>query len=215
MTDYPYIRTTAKLKEFLQKIPTLGSPASVSTRWLPKIGFKSANHRPIIRILDFIGFIKSNKPTDRWRSYQDQKNSPYVLAAAIAEGYSELFDVYPDAHRRSDAELKEFFQIHVSASDQAINSTIGTFKALCALADFKRPIADGANQQVEPPNPANQPTTAADASASVKTPSPAPPQEDPTVHIDIQIHIHPDADADQIKEIFKNMALYLYNKSVD
>ena len=110
MTDYPYIKTTAKLKEFLQKIPSLGSPPSVSTRWLPKVGFKSANHRPIIRIMDFIGFIKSNKPTERWRLYQVKTNSRHVLAEAIAEGYSELYNVYPDAHRRSDSELREFFK---------------------------------------------------------------------------------------------------------
>ena len=46
-------------------------------------------------------------------------------------------------------------------------------------------------------------------------PTPAPPQENPSVHIDLQIHIHPDADADQIREIFKNMAIYLYNKDLD
>ena len=46
MTDYPYIKNTAKLKDFLQKIPSLGTPKSVSTRWLPKVGFKSAKSSP-------------------------------------------------------------------------------------------------------------------------------------------------------------------------
>ena len=138
MTDYPYIKTPGKLKEFLQKIPAMGVPKSVSTRWLPKVGFKSANHRPIIRIMDFLGFINSNKPTERWRSYLVTKNARRVLAEGIAEGYGELFDAYPDAELRSDAELKVFFQKHIATSDQAVNSTIGTFKALCSLADFKR-----------------------------------------------------------------------------
>ena len=110
MTDYPYIKTAAKLKEFLQTIPSLGTPKSVSTRWLPKVGFKSANHRPIIRILDFIGFIKSNKPTDRWRAYQAEKYPKTVLAEGIADGYRELFKLYPDANQRSDAELKGYFR---------------------------------------------------------------------------------------------------------
>lgn len=215
MTDYPYIKTTAKLKEFLQEIPSMGSPPSVSTRWLPKVGFKSANHRPIIRIMDFIGFIRSNKPTERWRSYQSKKHSRRVLAEGIAEGYSELFKVYPDAHVRPDSELKDFFQKHVSGSDQAINSTIGTFKALCSLAEFKRPKTAGAATEAKPRDPANQRPLAAGTSATLTTPAPAPMQENPTVHIDIQIHIQPDADADQIREIFKNMAIYLYDKEVD
>ena len=219
MIDYPYIKTTAPLKEFLQKIPSLGSPASVSTRWLPKIGFKSANHRPIIRIIDFIGFIKSNKPTDRWRSYQVKGNSRRALADGIKYGYSELFDVYPDAHLRSDAELKNYFQKHLSASDQVITATIGTFKALCSLADFKRQKAKRANAQVTTPSPASQQQfdtgTGATLAAPTPAPSPTPTPEIPTLHTDIQIHIHPDADADQIREIFMNMAKYLYDKDID
>ena len=217
MTDYPYIKTAAKLKEFLQTIPSLGTPKSVSTRWLPKVGFKSANHRPIIRILDFIGFIKSNKPTDRWRAYQAEKYPKTVLAEGIADGYRELFKLYPDANQRSDAELKGYFQKHISTGDQAINSAVGTFKALCSLADFERPNGDGSSRQQEAHVPAKQQPmdSGASASAAMTAPSPAPAPDYPTVHTDIQIHIHPDADAEQIREIFKNMARYLYDKDVD
>ncbi len=215
MTDYPYIKTPAKLKEFIQKIPALGSPKSVSTRWLPKAGFKSANHRPIIRIMDFIGFIRSNKPTDRWRAYQAEKKSRIVLAEGIADGYRELFAVYPDANQRSDAELKGFFQNHISTGDQAINSAVGTFKALCSLADFGRPKGDGARRQGKARVAAKQPPMDSAGSASVTATSPAPAPDYPTIHTDIQIHIHPDADAEQIREIFKNMARYLYDKDVE
>ena len=211
MTDYPYIKNTAKLKDFLQKIPSLGTPKSVSTRWLPKVGFKSANHRPIIRIMDFIGFIRSNKPTDRWRAYQAEKNPRRVLAEAIADGYRELFKALPDASQRSDAELRTFFRNHISAGDQAINSAIGTFKVLCSLADFERAPRASANSHRQARLPANPPSSGADKSAS----APAPAPDYPTVHTDIQIHIHPDADAEQIREIFKNMARYLYDKDLD
>ena len=134
-------------------------------------------------------------------------------------GYSELFDVYPDAHLRSDAELKIYFQKHLSASDQVITSTIGTFKALCSLADFKRQKAKRANAQVTTPSPAGQQQfdagTGATLASTAPAPSPAPAPQIPTLHTDIQIHIHPDADADQIREIFKNMAKYLYDKDID
>ena len=215
MIDYPYIKTTAKLKEFFEKIPSMGSPPSVSTRWLPKIGFKSANHRPIIRILEFIGFIKSNKPTDRWRLYQVKRDSKRVLAEAITEAYSELFEVFPDAHLRADAELKDHLQKHLSASDQAINATIGTFKTLCSLAEFKRQKSRRERAQAKPASPARLQQPEAVASATLAAPPPTPAPEIPTLHTDIQIHIHPDADADQIREIFKNMAKYLYDKEVD
>ncbi len=211
MTDYPYIRTTGKLKEFLQKIPSMDEPISVSTRWLPKVGFKSANHRPIVRILDFIGFVSSNMPTDRWRAYCVKRKSRRVLAEGISEGYAELFRLYPDAHQRSDTELKDFFQSHLSSSDQVINATVGTFKALCSLADFKQPRGKDAAKET----PRQHKREVSASIEPVTAPSPVPPQENPSVHIDLQIHIHPDADADQIREIFKNMALYLYNKVLD
>ena len=215
MIDYPYIKTTAKLKEFLQMLPSMGLPKSVSTRWLPKAGFKSANHRPIIRIMAFIGFIKSNKPTDRWRAYQVKKHSRRVLAEGIVDGYRELFAVYPDAQRRSDAELEVFFQDRISASDQAIGATIGTFKALCSLAEFKRKKRNGAANHGTRNALVNKQPPGSDTAAAITPSSSAALPALPAIHTDIQIHIHPDADAEQIREIFKNMAIYLYNRDVD
>ena len=116
---------------------------------------------------------------------------------------------------RSDAELKVFFQKHIVTSDQAVNSTIGTFKALCSLADFKRKKAANTSSVGTLPDAANQRQSVVVASAAQTAPAPASPQAYPTVHTDIQIHIHPDADADQIREIFKNMAIYLYDRDVN
>lgn len=215
MTDYPYIKTTGKLKEFLEKIPSMDLPNSVSTRWLPKVGFKSNNHRPIIRILDFIGFISSNKPTDRWRSFRVKSESRRILAEGVVEGYGELFRLYPDAYQRSDKELRDFFQSYLTASDQVTKATIGTFRALCSLANFAQPNVSNTIVRETPEIPAKRRQGASAASESLTAPSPAPPMENPTVHIDIEIHIHPDADADQIRDIFKNMATYLYNREVE
>ena len=88
MADFPYINTTGKLREFISKIDDMGVPDSVSTKWLPTVGFGSTNHRPLVGIMRFIGFVSGNKPTERWSSFRDATQAKRVMAEGIAEGYS-------------------------------------------------------------------------------------------------------------------------------
>ena len=51
MVDYPYLPVISALNDFLTKIQTIGVPDKITTRTLPQLGFRSANHRPIVKIL--------------------------------------------------------------------------------------------------------------------------------------------------------------------
>lgn len=132
VVEFPYTQLTGKLQDFFQKIQSTGVPPSATTKWLESIEFKSVNDRPILTIVKFIGFADSSgKPTQRWSLYRDKSKSKFVIAEGIREGYSSLFNTYPDAYARNDEDLKNFFRSKSSGGDQVISKTVTTFKTLC------------------------------------------------------------------------------------
>ena len=219
MADFPYIEDAAKrIGKFFSKIQSLNVPTSATVNWLPTIGgFSSHKDRPLIKILKFIGFItKSNKPTKRWRDYRDRSLSETVMTEGIKQGYSALFEEYTDAYQRNDNDLRNFFSRHSDEEEKLIASTVDTFKALCALADFGQEDDDTQEDQkvvdsAESPPAATEPDPNDDQSKS--------PQADPTflpeLNINVQIHISSDAEPDQIDKIFESMAKHLFNQDID
>lgn len=220
MTSFPYILTSQKLIEFMQKIQSMGNPPSVTTKWLPSVGFGSKNNRPIVKVLDFIGFVASNKPTERWQAYKVTRDSGKVLAAGIKEGYSELFGLYPDAHKRSDADLKSFFRAHVTAGDQVTAATVNTFKILCSIADFGEADEEDGVDQIDDAH-VEQVSAQSDADPALQLIKPVEtdlkpvkvnPILSPEININVQIHISADAKNGQIEKIFESMATHLFNR---
>jgi len=204
MAEYPYINTIGKLREFVSKIPDWGVPESVTTKWLPTVGFGSINHRPIIRIMRFIGFIEGNKPTNRWIAYRDNSKSQLVMAEALLSSYSDLFTNYPDAQLRTNSELKMFFAERISAGEQVRSSTVNTFKALCSFADFSK--IENSQEDIT----TDSITKHGEASEKPKLKG---VQNGPNIplHIDVQIHISADTSNEQIDAIFSSMAKHLYS----
>ncbi len=210
MTDYPYMNSTRKVEDFFNKIQKMGIPDTITTKWLPSIGFKSTNDRPIVKIVKFIGFANSSgQPTTRWQSYRDQNQSKRIMAQGILEGYSELFEQYPDAYQRNDEDLKNYFRANSTAGEQVITYTLGTFKILCSLADFSQ---NGSKSEEEPQNFLD-----AENQSNMPLPSSVASHQSgkPSLHIDVQIHIDSDATPEQIDQIFKSMAKHLYDKDTD
>lgn len=203
MAEYPYINTIGKLREFVSKIPDWGVPEFVTTKWLPTVGFGSANHRPIIRIMRFIGFIEGNKPTNRWLAYRDNSQSQRVMAEGLLSAYSALFQIYPDAQLRTNDELREFFEERISAGEQVKSNAVNTFRALCSFADFSK--VENSHNLFSDGIPADKETSVNHTSQGI--------QYEPNIplHIDIQIHISADTSNEQIDMIFSSMAKHLYN----
>lgn len=89
----------------------------------------------LLKALGFIG--PQGMPTQRWHHYRDRTRAPSVMATAIREAYIELFNVYEDAYLRSPQDLQNFFQSKVQCGAQTVRRIVNTFRALCALAEFK------------------------------------------------------------------------------
>ena len=210
MTGYPYVVVQAKLKSFLGEIKRLGIPEAANSSWLRTIGYTSSNDLSIPKVMEFIGFVDvSRKPTDKWRDFRDENASGKILAGAIREGYSALYQIHPDAHKRSVDELANFFRSHTEAGDNAVRRTANTFKTLCSLADFSTiqdvEVVPG---DADAPPPAQEQPPQPNIDSQTITPA------TPAHNIDIQITISSDSSVAQIKQIFESMAQHLYNRDV-
>lgn len=138
MAEYAYTTATGKIRSFLDKIQEVGVPPKATQTWLVGIGFASTNDRPFLSIMRQIGFVDaSGRPTSLWEEFRG--GSSGALARGIRQGYSALFETYPDAHRRSNGELENIVKMTApKLGKDAVSRAILTFKALTATADFSQ-----------------------------------------------------------------------------
>ena len=210
MTSFPYAHSPNKLEDLLRSVQSVGVPEKASTKWLKSTGFTSSNDVSMIRVLKFIGLLDSSSvPTEIWQSYRDRDKARMVLAASIRNGYSDLFDHFPDADARSHDDLTNFIVARTTLGTNATQKAVKTFQALCTLADFSATGDNGAS--------AGENGIA--SQVNVGEPLVAPPQNiespTPTLHIDFQVHIAADAPPEQIDKIFESMAKHLYGKDAE
>lgn len=196
MKKYIYIVNPAKLKNFLNKIQSIGVPDKFTRNDLVTLGFKSSNDRPIVPIMKDLGFISPDGvPTQRWRDYRVKEKAKRVLAEGILKHYANLYKTYPNAHLQDNQTLNDFFKGETDLGDKAISLMISTFNVLKELADF----------EAEKPAPEKE----IEAERGVTEGEKLPTLEIPSIHIDIQIHLSPEAKLEQIDKIFESMAKHL------
>jgi len=136
MPAFPYTTVPGSIKPFMEKIRTVRIPEKASRDWLPSVSFKSSNHRTLLTVLKFIGFInQSGSPTELWRAYRGPSHEN-VLADAVRNSYSAIFSVHVDPWKLSNSELTDFFNSKSSAAEGTISKMVDTFKALCSLSNF-------------------------------------------------------------------------------
>ncbi len=134
---YPTVLKTGALKDVFTKIVKTGVPTKFTVEHLKSLGYTSSNDQPIIAALKFIGFLDaSGIPTDKYKSYRG-KDGSIVLAQGIKTGYSDLFQLYPDADQKDEESLTHFFATKTNVGERALKAMVATFKALCSIADFQ------------------------------------------------------------------------------
>jgi hypothetical protein len=202
MAEFPYTTVPGKIRPLLAKVREVGVPRKVTVQWLKSIGFKSSNDATLIGILKYVGLTDSSGvPTPKWNQYRGAAYKT-VLGDAIRQGYAELFAVYSDANRRSQADLEHVFSTSSSGGHQVIRKTVSTFKALADQAEFS-PVDEQTELHVSS-GPLHTPAAKSADRTSARAPT------GPTLHIDIQIHISPEASAEQIDQVFTSMAKHIY-----
>ena len=135
--SYPYSLKLSSLKEFIEKIQTIGVPDRINTRTLPSLGYKVKNDRPIPTVLKFIGFLdEKGVPNENYKAFRNRSQAGFIMAKQIKSAYGELFTLYPNACERSETELNDYFRSKTTAGDKVVKQTTLTFKTLCSFADF-------------------------------------------------------------------------------
>tara|TARA_B110001454_G_C12723340_1_gene436826 strand:+ start:40515 stop:40916 length:402 start_codon:yes stop_codon:yes gene_type:complete len=106
LTD-AYLITTKNLESFLNAIVAARAPDKFTQKFLESLEFKSTNDRLFIKLLRSLGFLDGNgTPTQRYHDFLDQTQSKTVMAEAVKEAYSDLFNVKKDANTLSAQDVK-------------------------------------------------------------------------------------------------------------
>ncbi len=206
MAQFPYTPKPSSLPIFLEQIQsTISVPDKVTVQFLTSIGFKSSNDRYISGILKSLGFTDSSGvPMERWKAYRDKSRAPSELASAITEAYADLFAVYPDAYRKDDEALRNFFTSNTSVGEKAVSLMVRTFKVLCGLAVF-----------TATPRPSPAPPVPTDESQVPQAVAPAQlakaagASQGITINVNIQLTLPETKDSSIYDSIFESLKKHL------
>jgi len=139
MADFPYTQSPGNIKKLFNEIQSAGKPEKVQQTWLEMHGLKSKNDRRLVPLIKFLGFADDGgKPNDDiWLEYKHKEKSRALMAQQVRTAYSDLFSVYPDANRKDDEALRNYFSSKTGLASNVVGFTVSTFKSLCELAEFE------------------------------------------------------------------------------
>lgn len=139
-----YLTTTKNLDGILNSIVGAQAPEKFTTRFLESLDYKTSADRLIIGVLKSLGFLADDgRPTQRYFSYLDQTQSEVVMAEAIREAYSDLFQINKNANKMTKSEVVNKFKTLSQGqySESVLDKMAMTFTALCTHADFEATAA--------------------------------------------------------------------------
>jgi hypothetical protein len=135
-----YLTSTKNLEGILNSISGAQAPEKFTTRFLESLDYKTSSDRLVIGVLKSLGFLADDgRPTQRYFEYLDQTQSGRVLAEAVREAYSDLFQVNKNAHGMSRADVLNKFKTLSQGqySESVLDKMASTFIALAGLADWE------------------------------------------------------------------------------
>ena len=145
-----YLTSIKNLGGILNSIMGAQAPEKFTTRFLESLDYKSSSDRLIIGVLKSLGFIADDgRPTQRYFDYLDQTRSEAVMAQALKEAYTDLFQVNKQACRMSKAEVMNKFKTlgQGQYSDSVLDKMAMTFTALCGYADFDAELSTTSGEE--------------------------------------------------------------------
>jgi hypothetical protein len=200
MKKAPYTPSPKNVKDFFKAIQGLGIPVKVDVAYLMSIGFKSSNDRYLVGLSKSLGFVDTaGKPTPKWSDFKDRARAPKVMADAIKTAYADLYSTYPDAEKRDDDTLRDYFASTSGVADSVAKLMVQTFRNLCEFTPHEKAEA------------IREPTS--------KTAAPAPEQvaevktgaRPITVNINIQLQLPATENATIYESLFSALKKHLFS----
>lgn len=211
MADFPYSPHAASIKHFLDHLQKAGVPDKVTLQYLTKVGFKGKNDRYLLTILKFLGFVDSTGvPMALWTEYRNRQTAGVALAAAMRHAYADLFRTYPDAHRKDNEALRNYFSAHTKVAESTLGLIVATFKALATIAEFE-PAESASGPDESKAGEAAVPRQHK-ATPSKLEPGPGPQTPGaPAININIQLQLPATEDASVYENLFAALKKHLFS----
>jgi hypothetical protein len=202
---YPYTQNTGSLLSVIKAIGSHGVPNKFTAKELPVWGFKSSNDRNISNVLKFIGFLdNSGIPQDGWT--RARTDAPSAVAAGVRAGYAELFQTFPDAHRKDTEALTNFFKAKTTVGDAVVKQMVSTFRALAQFGNF-----DAADAAAEGPDElkSSEALSQSPIKHSTALVSGIPSAKGMTINLNIELSVPTDSTGEVYDKFFSAMKKHL------
>lgn len=148
-----YLTSVKNLESIINSVVNAKAPDRFTNKFLEDLDFKSSNDRLVIGIFKALGLIDdSGQPLKRYYEMLDQTRTGEILAIGIQEAYEDLFNLRKDAQNLSNDEIKNKLRTLTQGqkSDDVISKMSSTFRALCDLADWSKPVPPKTPNPIEP-----------------------------------------------------------------
>ena len=138
----PYVYNYGKIAPLFAKIREASPPPRFNRDFVSTVlGFKSSSDQAFPPFLKRLGFVDdANVPTQDYKDYRgDEALARAIMAKRILASYPTIFQAKEYAWKLSKQELAATVKrVHgLSDQSQPLDAIVGTFTALCTLADFQ------------------------------------------------------------------------------
>lgn len=132
-----YMVSTKNVGQILGKMVDGVAPPKFSVDHLKAIGNTSSNDRAIIPLLKDLGFLSPDgTPTKRYHAYRDKSRSKAVMAEALRDAYTDVFQIREIPTKADRAAIEGLFKSKHNSTDRVAKEQASTFLALLEHADL-------------------------------------------------------------------------------
>lgn len=213
---YPYTQNPGNLIAVIEKITDNGIPDKFTQKELGVWGYTSSNDRRIVGVLRYIRFLDDKSvPTELWK--KARVNAKAAVAEGVRAGYADLYKTFPNADKRDNEALTNYFKANTDVGDAAIKRMVSTFKSLAEFGNFSgldEPATTEVGAEAAAPSGA-KPAPAAYAptfSAPVVPAFQSSVSGSPSVNLNIELQLPADPTGDIYDKFFAAMRKHLYDK---
>lgn len=137
MTGMPHTTAPTSIPLALKAIQNATVPGKVTAAFLEGNGIPPGEGGHVVGMLRSLGFVDgAGRPTLTWSRFRRPDQASVVLAGALRNAYSPLFERYPDAPDRDVVALGKVIRRHTEYSDHHVTRTAECFLALAQHANF-------------------------------------------------------------------------------
>ena len=171
------------------------------------------NDRKFSQVLRFLSLIDdSNSPTEAYRkTLRGGQQGRAEMAQLVRQSYADLFATYPDAHRKDNEALQNFFMAHTDLGSKAVQSMALTFKSVCSFAEFEADatVTPAEKESKDPQDIGNDSAEPVNIALNGK-PSTINTSNHPlTINVNIQLELPATSETDVYEALFASMAKHI------